>query len=107
MSKELQPWLMPWDTVEALELMTETAECLRNTAKYGSMRKELRVKLENQARLLEEFVSRLERGIIDKSIMLGLDEIAQRKKTVGGSLGEIIAALEEHVSEHNRRQVRG
>lgn len=100
---ELKPWLMPWDTVEALELMTESAECLRNVASFGSMRKELRVKMENQARLLEEFVSRMHRGIIDNSLLLGLDEMATKKGTVGGALGEIVAALEQHVSEYNRR----
>lgn len=98
------PWLMPWETVEALELMTETAACMRGAAEFSSMRKELRLKLQNQARLLEEFVRMYQRGIVDESLILGIDAMSAQRKRPGGKMAEIMEALENHVSAYNRRK---
>jgi len=101
---ELKPWLMPSETVEALEIMTETAETIRNVARYGSLRKELRTQLSNAAERLERFVSMVRNGIVDEALIFGLDDMARDKKTKGGSIAEIMEALENHISQHNRRR---
>jgi len=102
MSDELQPWFMPLESLEAVEIMTETAESIRNVAQYASLRKELRVQLLNAATRLEDFCKMVRHGIVDPSLMLGLDEMARDKKTT--YLQEIMEALENHVSAHNRRR---
>jgi hypothetical protein len=99
---ELLPWAMPNETVEAIEIMREAADVIRSTAKFASLRKELRVQLLEQARKLEEFSRIIDGGVIDGSLMLGLDAVARQKKT--GTMHEIMEALEKHVSAFNRRK---
>lgn len=101
MSK-LQPWLSPDDSVEALEIMTEVSESLRNTAIYGSLRKQLRDALQRQAGRLDEFVHRANHGVIDPALLLALEALAKdRRSTVNGVIME---ALEHFISGINRRK---
>jgi hypothetical protein len=104
-SDDLKPWLMPDETVEALELMEETAERLRGVAEFASLRKELRAQLLDQASKLANFIAVTRNGVADSSLFLALDMMARDKKTIGGSIGEIMEALEVHVSTYNRRKV--
>jgi hypothetical protein len=43
-------------------------------------------------------------GIIDESLMIALDAMSNEKKTVGGQMGEIMEAIENHVTAHHRRK---
>jgi hypothetical protein len=100
---DLKPWLMPIETVEALEIMTEVAKTIRNVAEFASLRNQLRVQLRNAALRLEDFVKVTGRGIVDESLILAIDDMARDKKRKGGSIAEIMEALEDHISTHNRR----
>jgi|SRR5215831_6095537 len=102
MRTELQPWLDPDQTTEVLEILKETAECLRNTAAFTSLRKELRGRLEQQAALIDEFVQRGKHGVIDSSVMLAMDALAREKKST--IIQQITIALENFVSAYNRRK---
>ena len=102
MRKIERPWLTPDETMEALEVMTASAECIRSVAEFGSLRKELRAKLKDQAMKLEQFVQMHRREICDESLMLGVAAMAEQKKT--GVIHEMMEALENHVSEFNRRK---
>jgi hypothetical protein len=97
-----RPWLTPDETMEALETMTRSAEVIRSVAEFGSLRKELRGKLIEQARLLDQFVQMHHRCICDESLMLGVAAMAEQKRT--GVIHEMMEALEKHVSEFNRRK---
>jgi F0F1-type ATP synthase delta subunit len=99
--QELQPWLDPDQTIEALEILRETAECLRNTAQFASLRKELRGKLEQEAARIDEFVQRTKQGIVDPSVMLAMDTMAREKKST--IIEQVTLALETFISAHNRR----
>ena len=98
------PWAMPNETIEAIEIMMEAAEEIRNTAKFASLRKELRIKLLNHASKLETMAKLISGGIIDESLMIALDAMSNEKKTVGGQMGEIMEAIENHVTAHHRRK---
>jgi len=104
MSDDLKPWLMPQETIEALEIMSEVADTIRKVAEFASLRKELRIQLQNSALRLEDFVKMTHRGIVDESLLLGIEAMAREKKTPGGSIAEIMEALENHISIHNRRR---
>jgi len=97
-----RPWLTPDETVEALETMTRSAEVIRSVAEFASLRKELRGKLIEQARILDDFVNFHHRCICDESLMLGLAAMAEAKKS--SVIAEMMDALEKHVSEYNRRK---
>jgi hypothetical protein len=106
MSKDVNynalPWAMPNETVEAIEIMRETAEVIRNTAKFGSLRRELRVQLLNQATKLDEMARLIDGLVVDESLILGIDAVAREKRST--SMGEIMEALEKHVSQFNRKK---
>lgn len=97
-----KPWLTPDETVEALEVMTDSAECMRNVADFASLRKELRSKLIVQAKVLDDFVNFHHRCIIDEALMIGLEAMAESKKS--SVIKEMMEALENHVSNYNRRK---
>ena len=101
---ELKPWLSPDETVEALELMFETMETLRNVAQFGSLRSELRSKLRQQASKLEYFVSCTRHPRVDHSLILAIDEMVEKKKTNGGTIAEIMRAMENHISAYNKKR---
>lgn len=101
-AQELQPWLDPDQTIEALEILRETAETLRNTAQFASLRKELRGKLEQEAARIDEFVQRTKHGIVDPSVMLAMDTMAREKKST--VIEQTTLALETFISAHNRRK---
>ena len=102
-SKEaLQPWLDPEQTVEALEILREAADCFRNTAQFASLRKDLRGRLEQQAAGIDEFIQRTKHGIVDPSVMLAVDAMAREKKTT--IIEQVTLALETFISAHNKRK---
>lgn len=96
------PWAMPNETVEAIEIMRETADVIRNCAKFGSLRKELRVQLLNQATKLDDMARIMDGPIVDESLILGIEAVAREKHS--SAMVEIMEALEKHVSIHNRRK---
>ena len=96
------PWLDPDETIEVLEIMQEAAACMRNTANFTSLRKELRTRLHNQAQAMEDFVQRAKTPRIDDSIMFAVDTMARDKKTK--TIVQIVEALEAFVSSYNRRK---
>lgn len=96
------PWAMPMETVEAIELMRETAEIIRNTAQFASLRKELRDRLVMQATKLDELARQIDQPIVDSALMYGIDTVARDKKS--HSYLEIVEALEKHISAHNRKK---
>lgn len=100
--QESQPWLDPDQTIEALEILRETAECLRNTAQFASLRKDLRGRLESEAARIDEFVQRTKQGIVDPSVMLAMDALAREKKST--VIEQVTLALETFISTHNRRR---
>lgn len=100
MKTAIQPWLSPQESVEAIELLVEAAEVLLNTARFGSMRKNLRADLERQAGLCQEFARRKNNLVVDESVMLAAEEIALRQNV---SLSQVITdALEQYISTLNR-----
>lgn len=101
-AQDLQPWLDPDQTTEALEILRETAECLRNTAAFASLRKDLRGRLEQQAASIDEFVQRTKKGIVDPSVMLAMDTMAREKKST--IIEQVTLALETFISTYNRRK---
>lgn len=100
--EKLQPWLDPDQTTEALEILRETADCLRNTAQFASLRKDLRGRLEQQAASIDEFVQRTKKGIVDPSVMLAVDTMAREKKST--VIEQVTLALETFISAYNRRK---
>ena len=98
----LQPWFTPDDSVEALEILSDTAEFLRNTAHFSPMRKELRKNLEARAASIEEFSMRTKKPIVDPGLMLALDTMAREKHKDVNRL--IMEALEVYISTYNRRK---
>ena len=102
MTEEMLPWLMPWETVEVFELIDDTVECMRAVAEFSSIRKELRDQLKEQARKLEDFSRMYHGAVVDESLLLGLEAMAEQKKH--GRMAEIMEALENHVSAYNKRK---
>ena len=103
MTNEPLPWAMPNETVEAIEIMEESAGVIRSVAQFASLRKELRVQLVNQAMKLETMAAMIKGGLVDEALMLGIDAMAREKKTL--PMTEIVEALETHISKFNRRKV--
>ena len=96
------PWAMPNETLEMIEIMKETADVIRNCAKFGSLRKELRVQLLNQATKLDDMARIISGDIVDESLILGIAAVAHEKHSV--PMAEIMEALESHISKFNRRK---
>lgn len=80
MNPEMLPWLSPDDSVEACELLEEVAKTLEHFAQYSPMRKELRMRLDDRARQCRIFLQRINQPVIDRSVVLAVDEFAERKK---------------------------
>lgn len=102
MSAPFQMWFSPDESVEACEVLTETAERLRNTAEFASMRKELRTELRNAANRIQDFVASAGQPVIDPALLRGMESIAKNNGT--SFLIEVLTALERHVTTYNRRK---
>jgi len=96
------PWAMPNETVEIIEIMKETAEIIRNCAKFGSLRKELRDQLLDQAHKLDDMARIISGDIVDESLILGIDAVAREKHSV--PMAEIMEAIEKHITQFMRRK---
>lgn len=101
-NKNLTPWLNPDESVEVLEILADVEAVLRNTARFGSMRKELRRSLESEAAKVQEFAQRARRDAIDYAMILALEEVAKQKKVPVEHV--ILEALETYISAFNRRR---
>lgn len=105
MREQLQPWFSPNDSVEALELLEMISGKLRALAQFGTMRKALRDSLYQMAIDVDEFVGRNKRGVLDPSIRLALEAMAERQKASVDSL--LQDALEAYISRVNRKRIAG
>lgn len=100
MKEPLAPWLTPEDTSDAFDLLRDVAEILTNTAKYASIRRDLRFAIEAKAKECLEFVNRGEYREVERSLLKGLERIAEKRKMTVHAL--IVDALEVYVSRASR-----
>lgn len=98
--KEHLPWFSPDESLEACELLIGLMEVMEKMSQYGTMRKELRLLLSDQARLCTEFLGRANRPRIERADILALEAIAEKRKVkTDAVLSEVIEA---YISKINK-----
>ena len=98
----MKPWMTPDDTVEVVEFLDELAVNFRTAAMWGSLRKDLRKVVIEWAMRCENMSRRFQSTTLDESLIVALDRIAEEQKLHRINL--IVMALEEYVSNRNRRK---
>lgn len=98
--KEHLPWLSPDDSVECIELLEETALLLEKFGAFGSMRRELRLQLTEQARKVREFQGRVNQPVIERSIFLAIEELALKWQVRTRAALQTI--IESYISKINK-----
>lgn len=94
------PWFSPDESVEACELLAETAEMLEQMAGYSPLRKELRMQMSDKARACSEFVFRANRPGVDRAVMLAIETIAEKRRVKTADL--LLEIVEAWISKVNR-----
>lgn len=95
------PVFSPADSQEAIEILTDTAMLLRTIAEYASVRRDLKIKIREQASECEGFAQRvMTENVIDPELAQGLDTLLG---TTGSTYGELLQeALEAWISKVNK-----
>lgn len=99
---ELQPWFTPDETQKLIRVLEQTVLLMRNTAKFSSIRKDLKWEMESNADDIERItLNDRTRMYIDPSVFLALEEIGVRTAKTMDEM--IVKALEDYISRHNKK----